>query len=452
MLGSRRASTEDLLKDRDRRIKELERENAELKERVATIESEVNKLRADLAFYQNPHTPPSQRKVKPKRKRRGGGKRGAPKGHPGTTRPTPEPDEYREATCSNCPNCTSANIKRTGSKKKLLEDIPEIVRTRTVEYEVEGYECGDCGAVFWGVHQDLPKTGNFGINLMVTVVMIKFLLRGVLRKGVGFLATCFGMKLAPATFNEIVGRVADAAQAEYEALRLRIRESGVVHIDETGISVLGKNRWIWIFRSGNDVLFVIRPSRGHDVLYEVLGKDYPGIVVCDGWRAYNLLRFAVLQRCWAHLLREVEAVSDSVHGRNFYGELHDIFEEIKRYNSRDHSEKSMQRKFAELEGKLDRIVRYYSRYPDLRKAITYISNGKGNWFTCIIRPEAEPTNNAAEQPLREMVIVRKIIGAIRSERGCRVYERLGSLIATWTLRGEDVSSNLKGIMVREALA
>ena len=53
----------------------------------------------------------------------------------------------------------------------------------------------------------------------------------------------------------------------------------------------------------------------------------------------------------------------------------------------------------------------------LEKLITDIENGGNNWFTCVLYGNVEPTNNFAEQTIRESVIVRKIIGAFISENG-----------------------------------
>ena len=44
------------------------------------------------------------------------------------------------------------------------------------------YTCQDCGHGFTAKHKDCPQNGRFGINILVYVAMLKFMLRGVLRK------------------------------------------------------------------------------------------------------------------------------------------------------------------------------------------------------------------------------------------------------------------------------
>ena len=52
-------------------------------------------------------------------------------------------------------------------------------------------------------------------------------------------------------------------------------------------------------------MVAIRLSRGKDVLREFFGLDINGAGVVDGWRAYNII--PVIQRCWVHLIRKIDA-------------------------------------------------------------------------------------------------------------------------------------------------
>jgi len=320
-----------------------------------------------------------------------------------------------------------------------------------------------CGFIFNQIEKDIVRSlGNslfakakkhscpFAqklVNLMVLVIFIKFLLRGVLRKTASFLETSHSFTITPAALNEIIFRAANAAEKEYEEMKIRIRNSVKVYIDETSFSVLGKNQWLWAFRTENDILYVLRPSRGSNVLEEILGKDYSGTVICDCWRAYNFLALANIQRCWSHLLRKSKELL-SVAGRNMHDKLTELFDEIKRYNSTNHASEERLKKYEELTGKLKELIEYYSKYPELESVVKYINFNLGNWFTCIKVEGVEPTNNFAEQAIREPVLVRKIIGAFRSETGKENYEKLASVIASWQLRGLDLRDELKRMLMK----
>lgn len=70
-------------------------------------------------------------------------------------------------------------------------------------------------------------------------------------------------------------------------------------------------------------------------------------------------------------------------------------------------------------------------HKNLRKLAAKIQNGMDNWFTCILHPELPIDNNETERSLRPFVVIRKIIGCLRSELGKRNYEVMLSLISTW---------------------
>lgn len=430
--------------------KELEKKIDALTALVISLQKENEELKAKLKKYENSNTPPSTNKhLKPdtrgKSKNKSKRKKGAQKGHNGKTR-TQAPDRKEIIDTDTCPNCNSKEMEDEQVYKKVIEEIPEPVEPEVVEYEIHKKKCRRCGHSFIPGNTPIPVQGKFGFNIMALIVFLKYLLRGVLRKITGFLETAYGLKLAPASVGAILTRASDAAGHEYEELKKRIKSAARVYVDETSFSVLGKNWWVWVFRTPNDLLLVIRPSRGKDVPLEILGADFKGIVICDCWRAYNFLK--IIQRCWSHLLRKAEKAvkeANTKAAQNFYKKLKALFKDIKRFNRKNRNEKLREGKYREMIKKMRSLIGYYRKYTELTEVIGYIENNLENWFTCIRFNNVEPTNNWAEQAIRETVVVRKIIGAFRSEEGPEHYSILASLIATWKMRGENIFSNLKEI-------
>jgi len=105
-------------------------------------------------------------------------------------------------------------------------------------------------------------------------------------------------------------------------------------------------------------------------------------------------------------------------------------------------------KYTDMTRKIKKLVKYYARYEHLKGTVKYVGFNIDNWFTCVKVAGVEPTNNFAEQAIRETVMVRKIIGAFRSETGKQNYEKLASLIATWQLSGLDLKDQLKKMLHR----
>ena len=406
---------------------------------------EIDRLKRELRKYKNPNTPPSANqhlkpaysktiKVKPH-------KRGAPFDHNGTTKPKIETENARHICGTECPGCKSKSFEVIGKKRQQQEEIPPEIQPKAVNITRDVCQCNICHLKFLARDNQTPLQGKFGINLMVLVIFLKFIVRGVLRKTCSFLEASFALKLAPASVQAIIERAAQAGEKEYNALKQKIRGAKLLYIDETSFSVLGKNWWVWAFRSDTDLLLVIRSSRGNNVLEEILGKDYVGIVVCDCWRAYDFLKNAFLQRCWAHLLRKSKELK-SVAGRHFHKKLSALFDDIIKFNITEKTEKQRFRKYAQMTKKLQKITNYYLQYEECEAVAKYINFHIESWFTCIKIAGVQPTNNYAEQAIRETVLVRKIIGAFRSEKGTKTYETLASLIATWQMQKLDIKKEL----------
>lgn len=425
------------------------RKYLELEKELERVQKEKEALEKELRKYKNPNTPPSAHPhlkpaiaksvdVKPH-------KRGAPAGHNGTTKPHEIPDETRHITSQECPGCHSNDINIIGQKHQQQEELPPDLQPKVIDVVRDLCKCNKCNLKFLARDYITPVQGRFGLNLMLMVILLKFVVRGVLRKTASFLEASFDLKLAPASVHAIIERCAMAGEKEYDALKLKIRAAKLLYIDETSFRVLGANWWVWVFRSDTDLLLVIRNSRGNNVLEEILGKQYDGIVVCDCWRAYDFLTNAVLQRCWAHLLRKSAAL-ESVVGRHFHQKLSRLFEEIKVFNNCDRSERSRRRKYKQMTSALKKIIEYYSRYEECEGVVKYVDFHIESWFTCVRIAGVQPTNNYAEQAIRETVLVRKIIGAFRSVKGTKTYETLASLIASWQCQNLDVKKELHRVL------
>jgi transposase len=428
-------SKDEILDDLEKALNDRER-----------VEQELEKLKRELRKYKGPNTPPSAHPhlksvaaLAPRAQ-----KRGAPNGHPGSTRPRQAPHEERRIMADECPCCHCHDLVKIRDRHQQLEDAPPEIKPRIIDVTRGVFKCRGCGLRFDARDHRTPLQGRFGVNMMVLVILLKFVLRGVLRKTARFLEACSGCPLAPASVQAIISRASAAATSEYEAIKTRIRMARIVYADETSFRVLGTNWWCWVFRSDTDMLLVLRPSRGANVLEEILGKRYKGILVCDCWNAYGTLPHAKVQRCWSHLLRKAKLLT-TPEGKAFYDQLGALFACIERFNRNKCTRAKRMQRYERLTTELQRLLDHYATYredEELYSVLSYIGNHLGEWFTCVKLAGAEPTNNFAEQAIRETVIVRKIIGAFRSEQGPETYTTIASLLATWQLQKKDLRTEL----------
>jgi transposase len=438
-------------------IEQLEETIISLTQENIELKMENQRLKNKLALYENPHTPSSARKLPKKRKEDNTQenekkKRGAPKGHKGATRPKPEPDNVIEVIADECEKCGSHNIEDIQKvKQRIIEDILTSVQAlQAIQFNQHTVMCKDCGHEFISKHPDCPNEGNFGPNLLVYITMLKYHMRGTIRKIEEFLDYKEDFQISPKGILDALNRVGMVCKKEYDQLLRKIRKAEWVHIDETGFHVNGEKWWLWIFRTNkDDVLIVIEPSRGRKVVDEILGKDWDKPVIVDGWKSYWHL--PIVQRCWSHLLREVDDFKTvSKKGKQLSKRIHGMFKDLREFIDSKPSMKEREEQKELWDKDMVDLVNRFSMNKKLSKPLKYIENGLGNWFTCLLYPGMEPTNNLGEQAIRESVIIRKIIGTFRSENGSQYYQYIASLLSTWKLQGKNMFDELD-IVVRKNL-
>lgn len=419
---------------------------------IEKLKEENKKIWKELKKYKNPHTPSSQMKFE-KIEAQGlkvGRKKGKKTNHNGRTRPKDTPTLIFEVTTDVNPKTGNRNIKPTGEVAEITITDFEIVK-KVTQYNCHEYIDLDTGELFIAKHPDMPDRGIFGKNVLAFASYLRFEGRVMYDKIASIFTNVFDIGMTTPTAMDICTRVADKARPEYEKLKEKIKKAKAVNGDETSAKLNGLPGWLWGFFSLTIALFVFNKKRGGDIVEKILGKDFKGVLGSDGWSTYNVFceEFGILlQRCWAHAIREVKEVC--MIGKNkslekAYEWFCDIFEQVKKAR-KVKSQEMREQLYMELIDELDQWIQIYSSYRQLRKTVNTIKNGKEYWFTCVLHPEIEPTNNLAERMLRIWVVFRKIIGCLRSEKGEQTTETMLSLFNTWKLRGLNPYMQLKSLV------
>ena len=424
--------------DKDEIIGQLQAVIAQLEHEIELLRARIRQLEAQLAKYENPHTPPSLRRGGTSRKnqKKGGGKKpGQKKGHTGVTRPPAKPAKHVEVTTERCPDCGTELGDPFRVESRIIEEIPEPQPVIVTEYRIAHYTCPGCQREVVATDPDCPKEGAFGNNTIAQTTVLKYEERLPYRKIRKVLKRQYGLDMSAATILDLTRRASDAVQSEYEEILDRVRGAEVLYVDETSIKVQGKKYWIWAFTTPEETFVVIRKSRGMKVLLEVLTRRFTGIIVCDGWKSYTGFTNRI-QRCWAHLLRESEYLAEKIAEaapldkalRRLYRKLTDALEE-------DPPPETRRRLWYEARATLRRWIKRYYVSEKVKKFIGKIENGFEYWFTFVLHSDVEPTNNRAERALREHVVQRKIIGTLRNEKGTSIHERIMTVLTTWAQQG-----------------
>ena len=196
----------DYIHQLENTIELLIAENYNLKEKNSALSGEIEALRKRLLVYENPHTPPSLQPFRPEISNPPG-KRGAPKGHKGATREFGKPDEIIHASMEKCPECSHPLGSPVRTEKKTIFDIPPPQKIKITEFDLDVYRCSSCGIEVKAKHIDCPQTGDMGIYLLNYITMLKYNLRGVIRRVQEFLVTNNSLNLSVKGINDAVLRV-----------------------------------------------------------------------------------------------------------------------------------------------------------------------------------------------------------------------------------------------------
>jgi transposase-like protein len=350
---------------------------------------------------------------------------------------------------AKCPKCDDILGKPFEIEEWIIEDIPEPRPVKVTKHVIGFYHCKNCGVV--SAETGLPSEGGFGKNVLAHVTLMKYDDRLPARKIRTSLQRQHNLELTHSTILNIIQRVVKAIKSAFEQVKAAIRTFFNVYIDETSTKVAGKTFWIWVFTTLTTTLFVIRKSRHCKVIEEVLGEDFEGVINCDGWKTYKTYKEknekVKIQRCWAHPLREVEAVADKheeVKPLNKW--FNDIYVMVCKARESGKPLHIRERLKEKCEKELRRWLDTTKPYKELKTVRTKIENGFENWFTCIIHPEVEPTNNRAERALREQVVIDKITGTLRNEKGTTANEVIMTLLTTWKQQNKNPFLELKALL------
>lgn len=448
----------------EQRVEELEQENKrkdkkidQLQEQLDQKDERIEELETRLRKYENPHTPPSKRRSgtdesptsqddEDENVRTDGGTPGRKDGHDPEWRVTAGPDKEIEVTRDCCPECGEHFDESVGVSPRLVEEVPDPQPPEVTQYNRHCYQCDSCGTETVAKHPDCPDEGQFGVNVISQAALSRYDHRLPYRKIADRFEQLHGLELSGASAWHATERAARAGRCEYEQIRRQIQQAEIVHVDETGIKREGEQAWIWTFRTREHTLYAVRESRGSDVPAEVLGEDFAGTVICDGWTAYPAFT-SNLQRCWAHLLREAEDVaSDHEEAEPVHRYLKQMFVGLQSWLETDPSPRERAQMHRSCQNGLRSLVERSVTDEAVATLLGKIEGGIDHWLTFVGEPAVSQTNNAAENALREPVVLRKIIGTLRNDRGMFVHETILSLLATWRQQGRNPYEELRRVV------
>jgi transposase len=439
-----------------------------LRAQVDALQATVAQLQEQLAASRKDSStsskPPSSDIVKPPKPPPAEGqdarRRGGQPGHPKHQRPldppallTAPPHDYLPEICPDCGH----GLRPAGDAVRVVQQV-EITDVPVLREEHRSHPgwCPHCCRVHYApLPAAVQRGGLAGPRLTTLIAYLKGACHASYSTIRKFLRDVVRLTISRGQLAKIIAKVSQALDQPYQELLDKLPAQSRLNVDETGHPENGERWWTWCFRAGLYTLFKIDPTRSGDVLVDVLGEEFNGVLGCDYFSAYRrYLREcnAVVQFCLAHLIRDVKFLMtlpdarDRAYGERLRAALRGLFGVIHR-----RAELGPRVFDRQLLAARDEVLRQAtcdvpptSHSQNLAKR--FEQHGQA-YFEFVTTPAVEPTNNLAEQAIRFVVIDRHVTQGTRGEKGRRWCERIWTVIATCAQQGRSVFEYLDAAVV-----
>lgn len=413
--------------------------------RIETLEAEVAELQEQLNRNSNNSSQPpssdgpnvaSKTARPPKRKRSQGGQ----PGHQGTTRKLVPLEQVNESYDLKADQCRQCGERLTGTDpepyRHQVTDIPPVVAEVT-EYRLHSLTCPACGTESRAeLPTGVPSTA-FGPRLQAMVALLTGRYHLSKRDVVEVMSDFFQADLSLGSVSTLEQRTSQAIEPPVNEAHQYVKQQPVVYLDETGWFEGHQRAWLWVAATAWVTVFLIRSSRGGQVVRELLTATGTNIVVSDRWSAYNWLLPLLRQLCWAHLRRDFQAFIDrggfsQLVGEALLAQVELMFDWWYRVRDGTMPRLTFQQKMETLQHNVGYLLRLGSTCPHSKTAATCrnILKREAALWTFVRVAGVEPTNNLAERQVRPGVLWRKRSFGTQSQSGSRFAERIMTVVAT----------------------
>ena len=407
---------------------------------------EITESKDRLSKYENPDksssnssTPPSKERMsdeilrRTKTLRRSTGKKpGGQAGHKGHKLSCIDtPDEVVDDIPNYCTNCgeSLAEAERILDYVTQVVSIPEL---KPVVKEIRHYVmiCKNCGERIRTAPRQRSNDMVYDASvksLVVYLSVVQFLPYGRIAS---FLHDVLGLSPSEGSLVNWVNETKRNAQPIVDKIKEYITSSTVVGFDESGCYCNKRLDWAWIAQTVYYTLLFRANGRSSKVLAEQFGDSLERMTaVTDRHSAYFALHFLNHQVCLAHLLRELQYLSELDTNQKWSEQVANLFREA--IHERNTNPTNIISKASWLD-KLDSLLKL--NVSKLGKKFDTLKNGLTKCryyiFNFLEDPVIPSDNNASERGIRKLKIKLKNSCTFRSDFGADAFLELHSVVET----------------------
>ena len=458
---------ERLIRENERLRQELierDRKLDEAKQQIIDADKQISDLERQLALRRQNSTtsskPPSSDGLAGEQRQRGSRNRksrrhpGGQPGHRGHWRglaPVERVDQVIDLFPAQCRHCDRRLSRRMGAqgepRRHQVTELPPI-EAHITEYRCQRLLCPECGKTTQAAPPSEAQ-GHFGPQLTALIAYLTVVCRMPRRVTQELLEQVLRIPVSLGTIQKSWEQASEAVAEPCAELERQLPHEPVVNSDETGYRTNGEKRWLWALVATNFVFYKIALTRGAEVLVQLLGEVFAGILCSDRCPSYLKYHRGEGQFCWAHFKRNILGVLEigkssdverfcrdalALHARLF--RLWHRFRAGTEVRYGPVTREQLIAKSIPLEKQFFALADRYINSSD--RAVSNLARALllnfERFFTFLRQEGVEPTNNSAERALRSAVQWRKISFGSRSADGEIAVARLLTVTRTCRLQ------------------
>jgi transposase len=394
----------------------------------------------------NSSKPPSNDPNRKKKPKKGSKKPGGQKGHTGNhLKLIDDPDHIESLKVDRSTLPSDGNFQSVGYERRQVFDI-KISRVVT-EYQAEILEDerGRRVVACFPDHVKVKTQYASGVKIH-SVYMSNFQLLPYKRIEEHF-ADQFGIPLSAGSIYNFNKEAFEMLTPFEDWAKKELVNQPLLHVDETGINIGGKRKWLHVVCCDSLTLLMPHDKRGGEAIEAMsVLPDYTGILIHDHWKPYYQLTCSHAL-CNAHHLRELERAGEQ-DKQVWAKDMQALLLEINRTADaaggmlNELEAEAFRKRYQEIlkeaetqcpppdesqrkKGQRGKLKRSKSRNL-LERLILY----EQDVLRFMEEQDVPFTNNQAERDLRMIKVQQKISGCFRSEYGAKMYARIRSYLST----------------------
>jgi transposase len=302
--------------------------------------------------------------------------------------------------CLHCQSPLSGDDP-TPWRHQVIEIPP--LKPVVTEYQWHQLTCSLCGEITRAPWPAGVPSGTYGPRVQATVALYTGAYRLSKRTTQQAMEEVFGVPMSVGTISQLEQATTAVVAAPVEEARTYVQAQAVAHLDETSWRQGDKGAWLWVAATSWVTVFVVRLSRSGDVARELLGETFAGILVTDRYSAYNWYPVRWRQVCWAHLLRDFEAMrsrggSSEAVGAALLAQAHQMFTWWHRGRAGTLQRSTFRSYMTPIRREVERLLQAGSHcdVPKTAGTCRDILKRREALWTFVQVEGVEPTNNTAE--------------------------------------------------------